>query len=305
MQVQTREQIRAVTRDVNARGARVRFVEAGEGPTLLLVHGYLASHVTWEDSLLALAAKYHVIVPDLPGFGESEKPSPSRYPYTFDAFAESLVDLVAALGLTRFSVCGHALGGAVALVLAADHPDVVDRLVLVSPTVYPQNVDPIDRIATQPVVGPLFFKQIYGARFFKRHFQRYVHSPHARVPADRVDYLYEVFNAPAAREAAYATLSAMHDTRSLVARLPRIGAPTMVAWGRHDPLNPIAHGRRLAREIRGARLEVFECGHSPVEECPLPFVETVTSFLRETATHSRERGPQSPPRERGPNGKVA
>jgi pimeloyl-ACP methyl ester carboxylesterase len=295
MQVQTREQIRAVTRDVNARGARIRFVEAGEGPTLLLVHGYLSSHVTWEDSLAALSAKYHVIVPDLPGFGESEKPSPSRFPYTFDAFAESLVDLVAALGLTRFSICGHALGGAVALVVAAEHPDVVERLVLVSPVVYPQKVDPIDRIAMQPVLGPLFFKQIYGARFFKRHFQRYVYGPSAQVPPERLDYLYEVFNAPAAREAAYATMSAMQDTRSVIARLPRVTAPTMVAWGRHDAANPITHGRRLAREIRGARLDVFECGHSPVEECPIPFVETVTSFLGE---------PQSSPRERG-RGKVA
>jgi len=296
MPLQSREQIRAVRRDVNARGARIRFVEAGEGPTLLLVHGYLASHVTWEDALGPLAERFRVIAPDLPGFGESEKPSPSRFPYTFDAFAESLVDLIAALGLTRVSVCGHALGGAVALVMAADHPDVVDRLALVSPVVYPQTRSPFVRLAMQPVVGPLLFKQIYGARLFKGHFQKYVYGPTAEVPPARLDYLYDVFNAPAAREAAYATMSAMHDTRSLVARLPRVTAPTMVAWGRHDPSNPITHGRRLARELRGARFDVFECGHSPIEECTIPFVETVTSFLSE---------PESHPRERGPRGKVA
>jgi pimeloyl-ACP methyl ester carboxylesterase len=280
MQVQSREQIRIVTRDVNARGTRVRFVEAGQGPTLLLIHGYLASHVTWEDALADLGASFHVVVPDLPGFGESEKPSPSRYSYTFDAFAESLVDLVAALDLPRVSVCGHALGGAVALAMAADHPDVVDRLVLVSPLVYPANIDAIVRLAIKPVIGPIFFKQIYGARLFRSHFKNYVHG-YAKVPSERVDYLYEVFNAPAAREAAYATMSAMLDTRSLVARLPRVTAPTLVTWGRHDPSNPIIHGRRLAREIRGARFDVFECGHSPVEECPRLFAEMVTSFLRE------------------------
>jgi pimeloyl-ACP methyl ester carboxylesterase len=305
MQVQSREQIGAVTRDVNARGARVRFIEAGKGPTLLLIHGYLASHVTWEDALGALSLRFRVIAPDLPGFGESEKPSASRYPYTCDAFAESLVDLVAALGLTRVSVCGHALGGAVALVMAADHPDVVDRLVLVSPTVYPVNIDPIVRLAMQPLVGPIFFKQLYGARLFRTHFQKYVYGPLAGVSLERVDYLYEVFNAPAAREAAYATMSAMHDTRSLVARLPRVTAPTMVAWGRHDAANPITHGRRLAREIRGARFEVFECGHSPVEQCPVPFVESVSAFLEEAPSRPRERGPEAPPRERGRNGKVA
>jgi pimeloyl-ACP methyl ester carboxylesterase len=291
MQAHTREHIRAVTRDVNARGARIRFVEAGEGPTLLLVHGFLASHVTWEDALEALATRFHVVVPDLPGFGESEKPSHSRYRYTFDAFAESLIDLGAALGLTRFSVCGHALGGSIALVMAADHPDVVDRLVLVSPVVYAQNVNALDRIALQPLVGPLLFKQLYGARFFRSHFQR--HTPQAN--GERLAYLYDVFNPPAAREAAYATMSSMNDTRPLVARLSRITAPTMVLWGRHDRHNPIDHGRRLVREIRGARLDVFECGHAPPEECPTPFVEAVTSFVGQPRTA----------RERGTNGKVA
>jgi pimeloyl-ACP methyl ester carboxylesterase len=281
MQAPAREQIRWVTRDVNARGARVRFVEAGEGPTLLLIHGYLASHVCWEDALPALGSTFHVIVPDLPGFGDSEKPSPSRYPYSFDAFAESLVDLVAALDLGRVSVCGHGLGGAVALTMAADHPDVVDRLILVSPHVYAAPVDAIVRLAMQPILGPIFFKQVYGPRLFANHFKKYVYGPQAELPAERIDYLYEVFNPPAAREAAYATMQSMLDVRSLVARIPRVSAPTLVAWGRQDRAHPVANGRRLARELGGARFEVFECGHSPNEECPIPFVETVTAFLRE------------------------
>jgi pimeloyl-ACP methyl ester carboxylesterase len=283
----SRKQIRAVTRDMNARGARVRFVEAGEGPTLLLVHGFLASHVSWEDVLPTLGSMFHVIVPDLPGFGESEKPSPARYLYSFDAFAESLVDLVAALELGRVSVCGHGLGGAVALTLAADHPDVVDRLVLVSPLVYPTQIDALVRLAMQPVLGPIFFKQLYGRRLFANHFKKYIYGPQAKPKVERIEYLYEVFNAPAAREAAYATMQSMLDARSLVARIPRVTAQTLVAWGRQDRAHPVANGRRLARELGGARFEVFECGHSPNEECPLPFAETVTSFLRE------------------PNGKVA
>ncbi|HEY8090501.1 MAG TPA: alpha/beta fold hydrolase, partial [Polyangiaceae bacterium] len=108
-------------RDVAARGARIRFIEAGSGPPLLLVHDYLASRVAWDDVLPRLASRFHVIVPDLPGFGESEKPPPGRYRYDFEAFSESLVDLLAALGLGQVAVCGHALGGAVALTMAAAH----------------------------------------------------------------------------------------------------------------------------------------------------------------------------------------
>src|SRR6185312_7374727 len=98
------------TRDVAARGARIRFVEAGNGPPLVLVHDYLASRASWDDVLPRLSTRFRVIAPDLPGFGESEKPPPSRYRYDFEAFCESLADLVAALGLGRVSLCGHAMG---------------------------------------------------------------------------------------------------------------------------------------------------------------------------------------------------
>src|SRR5580658_4423316 len=136
-----------ITRDVAVRGARIRFVEAGDGPPLLLVHDYLSSRVAWDDALPSLSRRFQVIVPDLPGFGESEKPPPGRYRYDFDAFSESLVDLIAAVGLGRVSVCGHAMGGAVALTLAATHAHVVDKLVLVNPLVYPPRPDKLSRVA--------------------------------------------------------------------------------------------------------------------------------------------------------------
>src|SRR5580704_10246529 len=128
-------------RDVAARGARIRFEEAGSGPPLVLVHDYLSSHAAWEDVIDPLARHFHVIAPDLPGFGESEKPPPSRYAYGFDAFSESLADLIAALRPGRVSLCGHAMGGSVALTLAANHAHLVDKLLLVNPLVYPVRHD--------------------------------------------------------------------------------------------------------------------------------------------------------------------
>ncbi len=262
-----------VTHDVAARGARIRFVEAGSGPPLVLVHDYLASRVTWDDVLPRLAANFRVIVPDLPGFGESEKPPPSRYRYGFDGFSESLVDLLAALGLGRVSICGHAMGGAVALTLAAGHAHVVDRLVLVNPLVYPPRPDALSRIVGIPVLGPLVFKQLYGRSLFRSRFAT------SGTSSPRVDHLFEMFDAPAAREAAYATMCSMLDTRPLTASVPRVTAPTLVAWGRSNRTSPVDQGRRLARELGGARFEVFDCGMSPPEECPAAFANAVTAFL--------------------------
>jgi pimeloyl-ACP methyl ester carboxylesterase len=269
--LEQRDPLQPVTRDVAARGARIRFAEAGRGSPLVLVHDYLASRVAWDDVLPTLAARFHVIVPDLPGFGESEKPPPGRYRYDFEGFAESLVDLLAALGLGRVSLCGHAMGGAVALTLAASHAHVVDKLVLVSPLVYPPRPDALSRIAGVPLLGPLVFKQLYGRALFRSRF--------AASAAARRERLFELFDVPAAREAAYATMCAMLDTRPLTASVPRVSAPTLVTWGRSNRTSPVEQGRRLARELGGARFEVFDCGPSPAEEVPEAFARTVAAFL--------------------------
>jgi pimeloyl-ACP methyl ester carboxylesterase len=94
-----------------------------------------------------------------------------------------------------------------------------------------------------------------------------------------VDHLFELFDVPAAREAAYATLYGMLDTRPLTASVPRVKAPTLVAWGRASRASPVEHGRKLARELGGARFEVFDCGPSPAEEVPEAFAGAVMSFL--------------------------
>ncbi|WP_394838383.1 alpha/beta fold hydrolase [Pendulispora rubella] len=270
-----------VTRDVSARGARVRLIEAGEAhaPAVLLVHGCLSSRLVWEDVLPKLAAHFRVIAPDLPGFGQSEKPPPARYAYGFQAFAESLVDVIAALGLGPISICGHGMGGSVALTLAARHHALVDKLVLVDPIVYPPRVDLLSRLANMPVVGPFAFKQLCGRTVFRSYFKDRVYAPNATIPWDRVDHHFDVFNAPAAREAALATLRAVADTRPLVALLPRVTAEALLVWGRQDRTLPVGQGRRLARELRSARYEVFECGHSPAEESPDAFADITTSFL--------------------------
>ncbi len=268
-------------RDVAARGARIRFVDAGRGAPLVLVHDYLASHVTWDDVLAPLSRRFRVIAPDLPGFGESEKPPPGRYRYDFEAFSESLVDLVAAVGLRRVSLCGHGMGGAVALTVAATHAHIVDRLVLVNPLVYPPRPDALSRIAEIPVLGPLFFKQLYGRTLFRNRFLPYARSATNAAATRRVDYLFDLFDVPAAREAAYATMRAMLDTRPLTASVPRVTAPTLVAWGRENVAAPLEQGRKLARALAGARFEVFDCGRSPAEECPDAFASIVTAFLAE------------------------
>lgn len=274
-----------VPKDVSARGARIRFVEAGAGTPLVLLHDLASSRDVWEPTLTRLAGTFHVVAPDFPGFGGSEKPDPQRYAYGFDAFAESVFDLVAALGLGRVHVCGHGLGASVALSLAARHPALVHKLVLTSANVFTPNEHPLERAGRVPVAGAILFRQLMGYALFRTFVQGTVYSGATGVPAGRIDALFDAFNAPAARQAAHATLVRTSDTRPLVARLPRVTAESFVVWGREDRLAPVEHGRRLARELR-ARFEVFECGRCPPEEVPDAFATTLASFL-EAAPPSR------------------
>lgn len=268
-----------VLRDVNARGVRMRVLEAGAGPALLLVHGFLVSHRSFDDVIDALAPRFHVIAPDLPGFGESEKPSPTRYPYGIEAFAESMADLIAAFGVGRASVIGHAMGAAVALTLAAEHPELVTRLVVEDALCYPFPMSFRGRLPFLPVIGGAIFKQLYGRRTFRSYFRDEFFRPGVALPHERIDQHYDFFNGPSARESAYAVLRSIVDTRPVVARITRITTPTLVVWGRDDRIFPAASAQRLARELPQSKLAILDAAHAPHEERPREFAELAAQFL--------------------------
>lgn len=276
-------------RDVLGRGARVRYVEAGQGPVLVLLHDMLSSSLEWDDVVTPLAQSYRVVTIDLPGHGESEKLPPERFKYGFDAFADAIVDVIATLGTARVHVCGRALGALVAITLAAKYPAIVDRLVLLAPGVYQVRHPWTARAAAWPVVGNVFYRQIFGRALFARYFREQL-ADRSRVNTARIDALFETFDEPASRQAAHATLLALNDTRSVVARLARVSAPTLVIAGRQDPFVSLADGRKLARELGRARFEVLECGHSAAEEVPDMLVATMAEFLSQTRPSERDVG---------------
>ena len=269
-------------RDVTVRGVRTRAVELGPlgAPPVVLLHGFLASHHTFDEVIEPLAERFRVIAPDLPGFGASEKPSPSRYPYGIEGFAESVADLIAALGVGPASIVGHGMGAAVALTLATSHVELATRLVLVDALCYPFPLGALTRAMLLPVVGSIAFKQLYGRGLFRAHFRDNVFSEAADFPASRVEDHYDTFNTPSARESAYAVLRATLDTRPVVARLSRIQVPSLVVWGRSDRIFPVSGAQRLARELPFAKLAILESGHSPHEECAGEFLSAVLPFLQ-------------------------
>jgi pimeloyl-ACP methyl ester carboxylesterase len=269
-----------IQRDVKANGVRLRVTEKGSGPSLLLLHGLFMDHSTWDAVGDVLASSYRVVAPDLPGFGQSEKPPENRFPYGINSFADAVLDLYAGLELGRAVLVGHALGGAVAIALAARHPELISRLVLVDALCYPARADLAHRVALAPLIGGFAFKQLWGKSTFKAYFKESYLSRDARIPSARLDHYYEAFNTPAARASALATLRATRDTRSVVAHIARISMPTLVLWGRDDTLYPAALGQRMSREIRDAGFQLLGAGHVPHEEQPAAVAEAIERFCQ-------------------------
>src|SRR5262245_3073432 len=139
-------------RYVEAGGLRLRYVRRGSGPPLLLVHGFSSSIYTWAEALPLLAARHDVIAVDLPGFGGSEIPAR----VDSNASAEVLARVMDALGLARASLAGNSLGGALAAVTAARHPERVEKLVLIDAAGYnfaPEDRPPMLRLAGRLPAG--------------------------------------------------------------------------------------------------------------------------------------------------------
>lgn len=260
-------------------GFRVRYVRAGSGPAVLLVHGLGSSIYTWRAVLPALALDHDVVALDLPGFGGSEQPpdlSGNAYPRVLRGLAERL-------GIRQVAVVGHSLGGAAAVMLAAEEPARVTRLALLAPAGF--NLADADRpwllrLATSPA-GRLL-EWLPTRRALVRLGLRQVFHDDARVGLEEV----EEYWAPLARPGALASTRSLLGAGSaaMAERFPslaaRVVAPTLIVWGRQDAWIPVSFAERFTRAIPSARLTILDgCGHMPQEEQPERMAGLLRDFL--------------------------
>lgn len=250
-------------------GQKIHYVEAGSGPTVILLHGLGGSSRAWQPNIGPLSEKFHVVVPDQIGFGKSDKPLVN---YRIRTYVDFLDQFCRQLKIERATLVGNSMGGWVAAAFTAAFPDRVDKLVLVDAAGYSPSKDvdprtfyglnPTTREGMKVLVAKVFYNKLF-------HTDAAIDASIAARLAAGDGYTINSITDSIIRGEDF-----LDDTVKTIKR------PTLIVWGRHDGLLPLSDGERFNKDIAGSKLVVFEeCGHVPNFEKPAEFNSAVITFL--------------------------
>jgi len=260
-----------------AAGVKTRYLEAGEGPPLLLLHGTGGHLEAYARNIRGLSQRFRVIAYDMVGHGFSDKPD---RPYTVDFYVEHLLSLMDTLGLSKAHLSGESLGGWVAAWMAAHHPERVDRLVLNTPgniTAKPDVMARIRELSLRAV------REASPATIRER--LEFLMHDKAQVTEELVQVRLAIYTQPGFLKAMENILVLQDpEVRQRYTWGPewcaRIRAKTLILWTDHDPTGTLEEGRLLQTWIPGSQLRVIHgAGHWPQWEKPEEFNRLHEEFL--------------------------
>ena len=263
-------------------GINVRYLEAGEGPAVLLVHGLSTSMVTWHCNIDALvSAGYRVLALDLPGHGDSDKPKDLDYAPA--GAAELIRQFLAELQLDRISLVGNSAGGLVVSLFSLAYPQQVEKLVLVAPGGMGRHVTWLLRAMSIPVIGELFYQPRLQSSLAMARRLFFRPPP---ILAEILPEMQRVRNLPGARHAAIQSIRSSvcllgQRRRSYILdRLRDLKRPLMTIWGEEDTILPVSQAAAVRRALpRSVTRVIPECGHWPHMEKAAQFNDLLVRFL--------------------------
>jgi pimeloyl-ACP methyl ester carboxylesterase len=265
------------TEYLELEGVWIRYDVIGGGPAVILVHGWLSSSRIWEQLAGRLAQRFTVYTLDLSGFGESDKPLSG---YGIRNGSRLLYAFCAHFGLTHANVIGHDLGGAMAVKLAADHPDVVGRLVVIAAPADEEQIDlpTMLWLVTVPVVGPIFYALGRVARPVRRLWMRPFVADSDDLTEEMVD---DAGRSTPAAVSKTLSISRREISRGRLARQARIiKIPLLVVAGEDDQIvDPQSVGVWAEGVERAEIYLIDECGHMPMVERITEFNAQILAFL--------------------------
>jgi 4,5:9,10-diseco-3-hydroxy-5,9,17-trioxoandrosta-1(10),2-diene-4-oate hydrolase len=272
-------------RNVEVGGLPIRYVTAGMGTPLVLLHGAGDNALDWRWVIPALATTHRVYAPDLPGSPNSARPAADYSPAFFERFVAGFLD---ALGIECAAMVGNSLGGLVAFRLAVSEPGRVTALVLVDSAGLGRTINPAFTSVNLPGLVEAaipFWRTPIGAyqRAWGRTALLFAHPP-GSVPREWLAEQCRLAQSPGYLEAHVTVLRALVDPGGqrevLVDRLPYLEIPTLIVWGVLDRVFPPSQAQDAVSRLRHGSLALIpDCGHMPHVECPDRFVATLDEFF--------------------------
>jgi len=251
---------------IKVDGLDVHYYKAGQGEPLVVIHGGGGDARTWWNNITELSEKYTVYAPDLPGYGGSQ---PLVGDYFIPELSEFLGSFASNLGLEKFYLVGHSLGGGIALDYALKSPQKIKKLVLVSSLCLGREIAFWVRLMSIPALihslGVLTITILKGIKWLAEQLN----------PAEFIMPL-----SPASMTVGGSITTFRQQSLVLENRLSEIAVPTLLVWGAKDPIVPVRHAYQAAMVIPDCRVKVFEGrGHNVHRDELKQFSSTVTGFL--------------------------
>lgn len=271
-------------------GEELSYIDSGDGPVVLFIHGMLGSQHHWSHLVDRIDDNQRVVIPDLFGHGDSAKPMGD---YSLSSHAATLRDLLDQLEIETVTLVGHSLGGGIAMQFFYLFPERVERLVLVASGGLGREVTPLLRSATLP--GADLVLGVVASGWMTSRLQG-VGKAASKVgwkPGADVNAMWRGFTSLAdrdSRRAFLATTKAVVDlggqTVSAHGRLADVEAPaTLVVWGTKDRVIPVWHALKAQESVPDVRVELFEgAGHFPHLDDPDRFADLLREFIADDGT---------------------
>lgn len=256
--------------------------EEGAGDPVLLVHGWSGSGYDWTRLIPQLSDSYHVFAPDLPGFGRSDKPG---IDYTLDYYVKFIDDFANEVGMDSFHLAGNSMGGQISAAYSLAFPEKVRTLALLDAAGVTEGVPAVFGAGRFPRSIERLMART-PLRLFAWHYRKVgpYYDPSWMTDEDIREHYHSYGNRPAAHAAASCLKNILLavDAR-LDEKLEGLSLPSLIIWGKEDPMLPLVMGDEFKRLIKGSTIEVIDmCGHCPQEEHP----ERTAAILKEFWTKS-------------------
>jgi pimeloyl-ACP methyl ester carboxylesterase len=259
-------------------GARLRFVDEGEGPPVVLIHGFASALDTWRGVTKELVRTHHrVLAMDLKGFGWSSRPPGD---YSPQAEAQLVLALMDQRNIKSAVVVGHSWGSSVALAVAQAAPERVTKIALYDAWVYEDQLPTTFLWARASGVGEVLFDLFYAERPDEK-IARAFYDPKKYVTEKFVEEVERALDRPGTTAAALAAVRGQRFV-DMEKTYHTLVQPVLLLWGREDEVTLLSFGDRLARDLPHAHLIVYpHCGHFPMIEAAGTSTDDLLKFIDE------------------------